>query len=93
MHLALQFACQVTTQVLQTGLCLKPMTSGGGKTSQKLTASAASFQAHVPHSPWVSAANTMACGDHTTFSCKVCPWLSLHKDMESRGCDVFLVLV
>lgn len=60
--------------------------------SQNLTASAASFQARVLPHPWVSSANTMACGDHTTLSCKVRPWLSLYKGMKNRGCDVILVL-
>ena len=68
-------------------------THEGGKNSQKLTASAASFQARVPPSAWVSSANTMACGDHSTLSCKVHPWLSLYEGMKSRGCDVVLVLV
>lgn len=62
------------------------------KTSQKVRASAASFQARVLPRPWVSSANTTACGDHTTLSCKVRPWLSLYKGMKNRGCDGVLVL-
>jgi len=76
-----------------TGLCLKPVTSGGAKTSQRLTASAAIFQERVLPSPQVSSANALACGDHTTLSCKVHPWLSLYKGMKGRACDVVLVLV
>lgn len=76
-----------------TGQCLKPVTSGGGKNSQKLTASAASFQARVLPNPLVSFVSTMACGDLTTISCRFHPCLALYKDMKNRGCDVVLVLV
>lgn len=76
-----------------TGQCLKPVTSGDGKNSQKLTASAASFQARVLPNPLVSFVSTMACGDLTTLSCRFHPCLALYKDMKNRGCDVVLVLV